>query len=209
LRSWSNAPRHLESHGHGLTAEYRIWSNIKQRCGNPKMPAYVNYGARGISICDEWRESYEAFLRDVGRRPSSSHSIDRINNSGNYEPGNVRWSDRSEQARNNRRNIMVTAFGETKCVADWADQMGMVRKTLANRIRAGVPPEEAMSPDYVTPHTRPIEAFGRTQLLADWARETGIKSHTLQQRIEKLGWPVEVALTHPVRTTSRQYRKAA
>jgi hypothetical protein len=80
---------------------YSCWKSMIQRCTNPKAPNYALYGGRGIEVCSEWR-TYEAFLRDMGPRPSMEHSLDRIDVDGDYEPGNVRWATRSEQQRNKR-----------------------------------------------------------------------------------------------------------
>jgi len=98
----ARSTRHGEARRAQRTAEYVCWRAIKARCGNPKSEDYELYGARGIRICDEWRNDFGAFLAHVGRRPSSKHSIDRIDNNGNYEPGNVRWATPKEQRDNQR-----------------------------------------------------------------------------------------------------------
>lgn len=82
--------------------EYWIWQAMKQRCRNHRHKHYADYGGRGIRVCARWAASFAAFISDVGPRPSSRHSIDRVDNDGNYEPGNCKWSTSSEQARNRR-----------------------------------------------------------------------------------------------------------
>lgn len=100
----------LLKHGHAgrdnasrlASSEYRSWTHMIGRCENPKDKDYHHYGGRGISVCPRWRHSFSAFLADVGPKPTPRHSIDRINNDGNYEPGNVQWATRSQQMRNRR-----------------------------------------------------------------------------------------------------------
>jgi hypothetical protein len=98
---------HGHTRNHTVTPTYRAWVNMRTRCENPKSSHYADYGGRGISVCERWK-SYEHFLADVGEKPSKTAELDRHpNNDGNYEPGNVRWSSRSDQCRNRRSNRAV------------------------------------------------------------------------------------------------------
>lgn len=106
---------------------------MRQRCSNPKARSFKNYGGRGIAVCKEW-ESFEVFAKDVGPRPSKNHSLDRINNDGNYEPGNVRWAIPIEQHGNKRNNILLTIDGQTKTVTQWAREKNLNPSTLHKRL---------------------------------------------------------------------------
>lgn len=98
------------THGLTKTPEFKVWSAMIERCHTESHRNYDNYGGRGISVCPEWRNDFQAFLKHVGPRPSSQHSIDRFpNNNGNYAPGNVRWATKKQQSRNTRTNVLDAA----------------------------------------------------------------------------------------------------
>ena len=138
--------RHGDTASGSRTKEWRAWNAMIRRCTYPSMDRFPRYGGRGIRICSEWRASYEAYLRDVGRAPSSAHQIDRINNDGNYEPGNVRWATRSEQIRNSAKARPLTLNGETHLIGEWAARVGINRQTIQMRLdRYGWPIERALA----------------------------------------------------------------
>jgi len=115
---------------------YQMWAGMIQRCNNPNHVGYANYGGRGISVCERWMGSFEAFLEDMGERPVGS-TIDRKQNDGNYEPGNCEWKTRFDQSRNTSRNVLVTIDGVTKTVRDWEIEMKVKRGTFQRRIDLG------------------------------------------------------------------------
>lgn len=126
-----------KKHGQSGTAEHRIWIAMKQRCCNPSAADYENYGARGISVCVRWRDSFEDFIADMGRRPSPKHSIERLKNDGGYSPENCCWALAARQHRNTRRTRLLTWNGETKCLRDWARQYKIPERTVARRLDTG------------------------------------------------------------------------
>lgn len=131
----SNIFKHGEARHDKRTKEYRAWKSMKVRCYNPKNTSYVNYGAKGITVCEMWRYSYENFLADVGRAPSDKHSLDRWPNPyGNYEPNNVRWAISEEQANNKTNNIILEYNGEKLTIAQWARKFGVPYNRIQNHI---------------------------------------------------------------------------
>lgn len=121
---------------HGLSGlpEFEIWMGMNRRCQDLNEP---RYGGRGIRVCDRWAESFEAFLADVGPRPSPQHSIDRIDNDGHYEPGNVRWATRKQQARNTSRTRRVWLDGKIVAQADAAEVLGVSPATITRMVQRG------------------------------------------------------------------------
>lgn len=126
---------HGRSYCRGYDKAYRAWQSIKDRCYNPNSGVFHNYGGRGISVCARWMESFDAFLHDMGSPPTASHSIDRIHNDGNYEPGNCRWATSLEQGVNKRTVTMLKVNDEEMCVTHWARRLGMFQSTLRRRVQ--------------------------------------------------------------------------
>jgi hypothetical protein len=113
------------------------------RCRNKNLPHWASYGGRGIKVCERWH-NFECFLEDMGPRPSLAHSLDRINNDGNYEPGNVRWAVDAQQRRNKRNNVRIEIDGRRLVVADAARLVGVPAPTIYDRLRRGLSPEESI-----------------------------------------------------------------
>lgn len=132
------------THGLSKSREYGIWSNMKNRCYNPKVESYADYGARGITVCDPWLEDFGAFVRDMGRRPSPKHELDRINNNGPYSPENCRWVLRRQNANNKRSNILLTVDGVTKAIGEWASLMGVSYNMILRRVMSKWPDRDAV-----------------------------------------------------------------
>jgi hypothetical protein len=124
---------------------YATWCGMIQRCEYAKAAGYARYGGRGIRVCDRWRHDFAAFLADMGPRPTPRHTVDRVDNDGNYEPGNCRWATRTEQ-RNNipGRLVWLTLNGETHTVTEWARLRGIDSFTLFRRVYRGWTPERAL-----------------------------------------------------------------
>lgn len=139
----------LTTHGHaGKTdsCEYRAWAAMINRCENMNDHSWNRYGGRGISVCQRWRQSFVAFLEDVGSRPSPQHSLDRFpDNNGHYEPGNVRWATAKEQTRNRHNNRILEYDGRVQCMAAWAEELGLDYKKFKKRIAAGWTIEQSMA----------------------------------------------------------------
>lgn len=141
-----------------VSDEYNIWKGIKRRCHGESRQKTKDYGDRGISICARWRESFLAFLGDMGLRPDDSRSVDRIDNNGGYDCGrcsdcfargiarsNCRWATREEQANNTRSNRRIELRGETHSIAEWERITGIDRFAIYGRLNHGWSPEKALT----------------------------------------------------------------
>lgn len=142
------------THNQRHTHLYEVWKGIRQRCKNPKRKGYHNYGGRGITICEEWDKSFQAFYdwsyangysTENQKNEKLKLTIDRIDNNGNYEPSNCRWVDRKTQASNMRTTKLITINGETKCLAEWFRNYNISSWTYYTRIKYGWTIEEALT----------------------------------------------------------------
>lgn len=124
------------THGKHKSSEYVTWYSMKTRCYS-ETKAAKNYRDRGIKICDRWLESFENFYEDMGDKPSPKHSIDRIDNNGDYCPENCRWATREEQNSNRRNTITLTLNGETKTAKEWSSCLNKNYNTIISRKKAG------------------------------------------------------------------------
>lgn len=126
---------------HGASADkrpgYYSWQNMRARCNNPKHPHFSYYGARGITVCERWKD-FAAFIEDMGA-PESGMTLERIDVDLGYSPENCRWASRSEQMRNTRRNVFLTHDGRTQVVADWAAELGVSFSRLRYYVRTAGP----------------------------------------------------------------------
>jgi len=160
--------------------EYDCWAKMIQRCTNPRAKGYRFWGGRGIGICQRWRDSYAAFFADMGQRPSSQHSIDRINNNGDYEPANCRWVLRRVQNRNRRYSRLLTWNDRTMRVSEWAELLNMDPKTLEMRVLRGWPVERALTEPLGV--GRRMTQLGTTKPGCGWFGDSARHSKVLKER---------------------------
>lgn len=137
-------------HGHALSGGkrpniYRRWQHMIQRCHNPNDTDYKNYGARGIAVCERWRNSFTDFLSDMGLPPSDGLTIDRIDTNGPYSPENCRWASVKQQANNRRRTKILTIKGVSRPLTEWCELVGIGSKTVLYRLKhMGMTHEDAV-----------------------------------------------------------------
>ena len=136
-------------HGGRFTRLYRIWRNMRYRCNNPRTTNFERYGGRGISVCKEWDNTEDGFenFRDwaLSHGYAENLTIDRINNDGNYEPENCKWSTELEQGGNKRNNINISLNGETHNAAEWSRRTGISAKCIRKRYKKGMNAEKILN----------------------------------------------------------------
>lgn len=136
---------HAVIHGLSRSPEFSAWTAMKQRCNNPKDKRFADYGGRGITVCERWGSSFEAFLEDMGKRPSKHHTLERDDNELGYNQENCVWATKGQQNRNKRNNRPITINGVTRCATDWAVDNGINPTTALVRLFHGWDEETAVT----------------------------------------------------------------
>ncbi len=177
------------THRKSKTLTYRRWCDMKVRCR--RHPSYVD-----VDVCDRWAKSFEAFLEDMGECPRGL-TLDRIEGSGHYEPGNCRWATQRAQTNNRKNTKMVTLDGVTKPLTEWCDELAVPYWRARMRIdKMGWPPEKVLSK--ANHSHRMVTYRGHTKSLTDWCKDLGIPYDRTKARLNALKWSVERAFDQPI-----------
>lgn len=201
--------KNYDQHGMSKTRIYSIWRSIKKRCYNKQAKEYQWYGAKGIQMCERWKNSFLEFLKDMGEDPSPQHTIDREDTSGNYEPENCRWATQKEQANNTSKNVHIEYNGEVKTLKQWSEFYDMNITTFSKRYYKGMTFEEIISTPVkeqikrVDLSTIIVEIEGLTKSAKEWSELLGIAEHQVKMRLSR-GKTMKEALTKKLRKPRRK-----
>lgn len=181
-------------HGMSRTRMYGIWGGMKDRCSNPKYHGYMNYGGRGISVCEDWKEFTNFYEWSMSNGYQDNLSLDRIDVNGNYEPSNCRWTTMMVQSNNKRNNRFIEYNGERKTLKEWSRETGLSDACISERLKFGWSIEEAITiPSKV--EVKYYEYNGEAHTIGEWAKIYGLHIDCLRGRLQRLGWDIEKALT--------------
>lgn len=187
-------------HGMHGTPEYLAWSQAKSRCSSPSNRQWKDYGGRGIRMCERWSADFREFFEDMGPRPGPRYSLDRIDNDGDYAPGNCRWATDIEQLTNRRSVAMYALDGVTMSMAGWSRRTGIPYQTIRSRLARGWTFRRAVESPSVgggAPRGQGAKVYtcnGRTATVREWSEITGIPESTIHARLQR-GWTPERAVT--------------
>jgi hypothetical protein len=185
-------------HGMSKTPEYTAWQAVITRATNKNFIGAKNYSKRGIGVCARWLNSFDNFIKDMGKRPSPNHSIERVNNDKGYYPSNCVWATRDVQNRNKRSNIKIEIDGVTKCLSDWLLVFGKTIGMVAARRKRGMSIVEALtSPQKIHKINSTFLTIGTiTKPIKEWSELYNITTTGIRYRLS-VGWDVESAIKTP------------
>lgn len=167
----------------------RSYRSMLERCYRVKDKYYHLYGGRGIGVCERWRSSFQSFYEDMGPRPLN-HSLDRINNDGNYEPLNCRWAESIIQANNRRSNRRITFNGKTQTISEWSRELCLNKSVIRNRLEKGLSVDEALALGKKSTKEIATERFdidGRNLTMREWAESLNIDFDPLRVYVSRHG----------------------
>jgi hypothetical protein len=184
----------ITKHGGWKTLTYSSWMSMRDRCFNPNSPHYDRYGGRGITICKRW-QSFAHFRDDLGERPSARHTLERVNNDGNYEPSNCRWATRLEQSYNRSFSRILTIDDRAMCVAEWATELNWPQDRIRSRLKLGwsdrqalgfdpPPPSQNLSADDIR---RVVSMYELGRGAPSIARAVGCGETTVYRTLDRVG----------------------
>ncbi len=185
-----------------MTTAKSSWKAMRTRCTNKNQPHYDKYGGRGITYCVSWAV-FDCFLEDMGEPPTPKHTLERIDNDGNYTPRNCKWATYTEQANNKRNNILIFVDGVEDTLSNWCRKFSVKQITAHMRIKRGWPPYLAVSKAATHKNNKNYKLFefrGEVLTLSEIAFKVGINYHTLRQRVITNGEDIYSAISRPVKS---------
>ena len=199
------------THGCHASGHYGRWRNMIDRCHNEESSSYPDYGGRGIKVCQRWHD-IRNFVADLPDGYRKGLEIDRIDNDGNYEPGNVRWATRGQNCDNRRTGRPVTHDGKTQSVTRWAEGAGLPAGTISTRIDdLGWSVQDALTtPPLRVGQRKSYERFqvgDESLTMMEIAERTGIPYAAVVNRIKRLGWPIEKVMSEPNGKSAEGWRR--
>lgn len=192
-------------HGMANTHLYQIWRGIKDRCLNPNNKHFDRYGGRGITICDDWINNFQAFYDwSIENGFKEGLTIDRIDNDGNYEPNNCRWVDYYVQANNRSNNHLITVDDETHTLSEWSRITGLDVHTISSRLSRGCSKEEIFNTNYKKVEKLKLYLYkGKFFTVKEIAEMSGLNADTIFRRMRK-GMSIEEAVEKPLRVCPKE-----
>ncbi len=190
----------MKTHGMFGTKLYMSWSAMLYRCRNPKAKAFPNYGGRGITVCDRWL-NFSNFMLDMGDGHWDGAEIDRIDNNGNYEPGNCRWVTCAVNVRNKRNSLWVEFRGERRKLAELCAEIGVSRRHVNSRLAIGWDVDRALLEPVAGRQRLTVLLDGKRQYLTTVCANHGVSYGAVAGRLRR-GWSIEVALSTPPDTSN-------